>query len=99
MKPLETVITTRRAYDAADPGECATVYYTVADNVVKVTDRDGHLLRYSDGEPCRRALGPDDDPRQVAARLGRSYHIQTYGDRQRGFWRDISRINGRDVPV
>jgi hypothetical protein len=72
MKPIQTVcITTRRPHDAADPGECAIIYYRVDGNAVKVTDRDSHMLRYSDGQPCKQALEPDDNPRQIAARLGR----------------------------
>jgi hypothetical protein len=98
--PVQTVcITTRRPYSESDAGEAAIVHYAVNDNIVCVTDSDGHLLRYSDGEPCRQALEPGDDPRQVAARLGRSYHNQTYGDRERGFWRDMPRINRRSDVV
>jgi len=97
MKPQTVHITTRRPHDAADAGECAIIYYTANDNVVKVTDKDGHLLRYSDGEPCKRVLGPGDDPRQIAARLGRRYHNQTHGDREKGFWRGLPR--GRNVPL
>ena len=89
--PQTAWITTRRPHGAADAGECAAIHYVVADGVVKVTDRDGNLLRYSDGEPCKQALGPDDNPKQIAQRLGRRYHEQTYGDQERGFWRDINR--------
>src|SRR5262249_32217893 len=32
-----------------------------------------------------------DNPKQIAQRLGRRYHEQTYGDQERGFWRDINR--------
>jgi hypothetical protein len=99
MKPIQTVcITTRRPRSAADPGECETVYYILAGDVVKVTDQDGALLRFEDGEPCKQVLEPGDNPKQVAALLGRRYHTQMYGDSERGFWRDISRINGRGVP-
>ena len=86
MKSRQTAwITTRRPNGAADAGECAAIHYMVVDGVMKVTDQDGHMLRYSDGEPCKQALGPDDNPKQIATRLGRRYHEQTYGDRQRGF--------------
>jgi hypothetical protein len=96
-KPQTVCITMRRPQDAGDPGECAIVHYTVVNGVVSVTDADGHLLRYSaDGEPCRQALGPDDNPRQIAARLGHRYHTQ-HGDRERGFWRDMPRT--KDVRV
>jgi len=95
---IQTVhITLRNPHDDADPGECAIINYVVDGNVVKVTDKDGALLRFAKGEPCKQVLGPGDNPRQIAARLGRSYHNQTYGDRE-GFWRDLSRYR-RDVPV
>jgi len=95
---IQTVhITLRNPYNDADAGECAIIYYVVDGNVVKVTDKDGALLRFAKGEPCKQVLGPGDNPRQIAARLGRSYHNQTYGDRE-GFWRDLSRYR-RDVPV
>ena len=94
---IETVqITTARPRGEADPGECAIIHYIVANGEVLVTDPDGCLLRYSDGEPVKRSFGPDDNPRQIAARLGRSYHNETYGDRERGFWRDLK---GGSVPV
>src|SRR5262249_61537136 len=67
--PQTAWITTRRPHGAADAGECAAIHYVVADGVVKVTDQDGNLLRYSDGEPCKQALGPDDNPKQIAQRL------------------------------
>ena len=95
--PQTAWITTRRPHGGADAGECAAIHYVVADGVVKVTDRDGNLLRYSDGEPCKQALGPDDNPKQIAQRLGRRYHEQTYGDREWGFWRDINRGGGTPV--
>jgi hypothetical protein len=97
MKPQTVHITTRRPNSAADPGECATIYFKELDRVVSVTDADGNLLRYSDGEPCKAALGPDDNPGQIAARLGRRYHAQAYGDRERGFWRDLPK--GKGAPV
>jgi hypothetical protein len=97
MKVQTVSVTTRSPRDAADPGECAIVYYVIDGPLVRVTDQDGNLLRFSDGEPCKAALGAGEDPKQVAARIGHRYHTQTYGDRQRGFWRDISRINGRSV--
>ena len=95
--PQTAWITTRRPNGGADAGECAAIHYVVADGVVKVTDQDGNLLRYSDGEPCKQALGPDDNPKQIAQRLGRRYHEQTYGDQERGFWRDINR--GGSTPI
>jgi hypothetical protein len=94
---VETVhVATRNPRNDEDPGECAIVHFVVENNVVNVTDKDGHMLRYPDGEPCRRALELGDDPRQIAARLGRSYHSE-YGGR--AFWGDISRINGKASPV
>jgi hypothetical protein len=98
MMNIQTVhITLRNPHDDADPGECAIINYVVDGNVVKVTDKDGALLRLAKGEPCKQVLEPGDDPRQIAARLGRSYHNQMYGDRERGFWRDLPRP--KDVPV
>jgi hypothetical protein len=95
---IQTVhITIRNPYNDADAGECAIINYVVDGNVVKVTDQDGHMLRFAKGEPCKQVLGPGDNPRQIAARLGRSYHNQMYGDRERGFWRDLPRP--KDVPV
>ena len=94
---VETVhVATRNPRNDEDPGECAIVHFVVDNNVVKVTDKDGHMLRYPDGEPCKKALGPDDNPRQIAARLGRGYRRE-YGGRP--FWGDISRLNGKASPV
>jgi hypothetical protein len=94
---VETVhVQTRQPRDEADPGECAIVHFVVDNNVVKVTDKDGHMLRYPDGEPCKQALGPHDNPRQIAARLAHGYRRE-YGGR--AFWGDISRLNGKDAPV
>jgi hypothetical protein len=94
---VETVhVATRNPRNNEDPGECAIVHFVVDNNVVKVTDKDGHILRYPDGEPCKRVLGPDDNPRQIAARIGRGYHRE-YGGR--AFWGDITRINGKASPV
>jgi hypothetical protein len=95
--PQTAWITTRRPNGPADTGESAAIHYVVADGVVKVTDQDGHMLRYADGEPCKQALGPHDNPKQIAVRLGRRYHEQIYGDRERGFWRDINRRGGTPV--
>ena len=54
---VETVhVATRNPRNDEDPGECAIVHFVVENNVVNVTDKDGHMLRYPDGEPCRRAL-------------------------------------------
>jgi hypothetical protein len=93
---VETVhVATRNPRNDEDPGECAIIHFVVDNNVVKVTDKDGHMLRYPDGELCKRTLEPSDDPRQIAARLGRS-HRSEYGGR--GFWGDI-RINGKGAPV
>jgi hypothetical protein len=90
---IETVhITTRRPHNGSDPGACHIVYYMADGREVRVTDRDGHLLRYANGEPCKQALLPGDNPRQIAARLGSKFHNETYGDRQRGFYRDLPKI-------
>jgi hypothetical protein len=95
---IETVhITLRNPHNDADPGECAIIHYVVEGDVVKLTDKDGALLRFAKGEPCKQVLEPNDNPRQIAARLGRRYHLGAYGDRQRGFWRDLP--PGRGVPV
>jgi hypothetical protein len=59
------------------------IHFVVDNNVVKVTDKDGAMLRYPDGEPCKQVLGPADNPSQIAARLARG-HRREYGDR--GFW-------------
>src|SRR5262249_58063725 len=72
--PQTAWITTRRPNGPADTGESAAIHYVVADGVVKVTDPDGHMLRYADGEPCKQALGPDDNPKQIATRLGLRCH-------------------------
>jgi hypothetical protein len=60
---VETVhVQTRQPRNDEDPGECAIVHFTVADNVLKVTDKDGNMLRYPDGEPCKQVLGPTTTP-------------------------------------
>ena len=94
--PVQTVhVQTRQPRNDEDPGECAIVHYTVDDkHVLRVTDKDGHMLRYPDGEPLRQTLGPDDNPRQIAARLARG-HRREYGGR--GFWGDIA--SGKGSPV
>jgi len=93
---VETIhVQTRQPRDEADPGECAIVHFVVDNNVVKVTDKDGHMLRYPDGEPCKRALEPGDNPRQIAARIARS-HRREYGGK--AFWGDIG-PSGKGVPV
>jgi hypothetical protein len=85
--PVQTLcITTRRPRDESDPGEAAIIHYTADEHEVRITDKDGHLLRYEhSGEPCKQALGPGDNPRQIAARLGLRYHNRIYGDRESGF--------------
>jgi hypothetical protein len=94
---VETIhVQIRQPRDEADPGECAIIHYTVVNNVVKVTDKDGHMLRYPDGEPCRQVLLPGENPKQIAARLGRSHRREYDG---RAFWGDISRLNGKASPV
>jgi len=81
---VETIhVATRNPRNDDDPGECAIVHFVVDNNVVKVTDKDGHMLRYPDGEPCKRALEPGDNPRQIAARIARS-HRREYGARHFG---------------
>jgi hypothetical protein len=97
MKVQTVSVTTRRPRDAADPGECAIIYYVVDGPMLRVTDARGNQVRYLNGEPVKRALEPSDDPKQVASFLGRRYHTEMFGDRERGFYRDISRVNGRDV--
>jgi hypothetical protein len=92
---VETVhVQTHQPRNDEDPGECMIVHFVVDNNVVKVTDRDGNMLRFPDGEPCKQALGPDDSPRQIAARLARG-HRREYGGK--GFWGDIP--PGKGVPV
>jgi hypothetical protein len=97
MKIEAVCITTRQPRNAADPGESETVHFVVENNVVRMVDADGHQLRFTDGEPVKRVAGPDDNPRQVAARLGRAYYVEINGDRQRGFWRDPGRGGGAPV--
>jgi hypothetical protein len=93
---IQTVhVTTRRPRDASDPGEAAIIYFVVDGPTLRVTDARGNQVRYLNGEPVKTALGIQDDPRQVAARLGHRYHTEMFGDRERGFYKDISRINGR----
>jgi hypothetical protein len=92
---VETVhVQTRQPRNDEDPGECAIIHFVVDNNVVKVTDKDGAMLRYPDGEPCKRTLEPGENPRQVAARLSRGYRRE-YGGR--AFWGDIP--PGKGVPV
>jgi len=97
---VETIhVQTRQPRDDQDPGECAIVHFVVDNNrdgqrVVKVTDKDGNMLRYPDGEPCKRVLSPDDNPRQIADRIARS-HRREYGGK--AFWGDIP--PGKGVPV
>jgi|SRR5437879_2849252 hypothetical protein len=98
MKPEAICITTRQPRNASDPGESETVHFVVENNVVRVVDADGHLLRFHDGEPVLRHLQPGDNPRAIAARLGFAYYKATYGDRERGFWRrDLGRGPGAPV--
>src|SRR5262249_30734613 len=73
MKVEIVFITTRRPYDDADPGECASVHYIVDDNVVVLTDPEGTPL-YKPGRPghtdaWRRELQPGETPGLVAGRL------------------------------
>lgn len=95
---VETVhVPVRNPYHDQDPGECTIVHYTVNGADLQITDADGHRLRFKDGELCAAELEPGDDPRQCAARLGRMLHRET--DRGPSFWKDISRINGKEPPV
>jgi len=75
-------------------GDSLAVGPNLIEEMLKVTDKDGNMLRYPDGEPCKQVLGPNDSPRQIAARLARG-HRREYGGR--GFWGDIP--PGKGAPV
>jgi hypothetical protein len=95
---VETIhISIGRPRHPGDPGTAAVIHYIVVNGVLRLTDSEGHALRFQDGAPAMRTLGPEEDPKFAASRLGRAYHIETYGDRERGFWRELP--GRKDVPV
>jgi hypothetical protein len=66
--------TTRRPRNEHDLGEVEGCYYSIADGVVTLCDEDGKPI----GEPYQ--LRPDEDPKNVAARLGAEAWRKARGD-------------------
>jgi hypothetical protein len=96
---IKTVaITLHKPASPGDAGEAAYIHFTHVDGVLRVVDPAGAQMRFANGEPLMRRLGPEDSPRVVAAQMGRQYHEETYGNREKGFWRELP-AGGGGSPV
>jgi hypothetical protein len=78
-----------------DPGQVTYGFYKVVDGALFMTDGDGAVVRHENGEVWKHTLQPDENPRQVAARLTKEIRRAALGEKIAGFNR---RLTDEDYP-
>jgi hypothetical protein len=73
-----------------DPGSITYGFYKVEDGVLFMTDGDGAVVRHQNGDPWKHRLQPEDNPRQVAARLTKEIRSMASGEKVAGFHRKLT---------
>ena len=68
-----------------DPGQVTNGYYKIEDGVLIMTDGAGAVVRHENGEVWKHTLQPDENPRQVAARLTKEIRRAALGETVPGF--------------
>jgi hypothetical protein len=96
--PIHIAIQIAAPSRALPAGATAEGYYVVEDNRVILTGRDGFPAHDPEGREYTRELGKDDNPRQVAALLLRSFRTKVRGDRVNGFDRPLIYSKAQKVP-
>jgi hypothetical protein len=78
-----------------DPGSVTYGFYKIEDDVLFMTDGDGAVVRHENGEPWKHTLQPDENPRQLAAKLTKEIRSMARGEKIAGFNR---RLTDEDYP-
>ena len=76
---VKTVFAEVRRPRGTDPGAAVEGAYVLEDGAVVLTNRDGAPVRDERGKSYRHTLAPNDNPRQIAARMTKQFRSALQG--------------------